>query len=265
MSRTTARLVLTDRDRQLLEHVYRFRLLRRDQIMTLANFNFLTRANTRLAKLVKAKLLARKQTPVIPGHGAAQALYHLAPGSATVLNVDPATIIAQSRQASRWDLRQVEHVISANQVLVDFLSAIDRLPESELLSFRTEPELRRVFLGQPLVPDGWFAWTEQGRRFNCFVEVDLSTEGLTQWRKRVLDFLTYAESGLHQKLFLFKSFRVLIVALGRRRLENLRKTSEHADRLFLFAELREITAQTILGTTWLPVQGSERRSLTAVR
>lgn len=233
--------------------------------MALAHFNSLTRANTRLAKLVKAKLLARKQTPVVPGHGGAQALYHLTPGSAAALNADPATIISQSRQASRWDLRQIEHVITANQVLVDFLSAVDPLlPETQMLSFRTEPELRRAFLGQPLVPDGWFAWVEKGRRFNCFVEVDLAHEGLIQWRKKTLDYLTYAESGLHQEIFSFRSFRVLVLAEGGRRLENLRRTSEHADRLFLFAQLQEITPQTILGAAWLPVRGSDRTSLTGV-
>jgi hypothetical protein len=105
-------------------------------------------------------------------------------------------------------------VITANQVLVDFLSAANRLPETQMLSFRTEPELRRTFLGQPLVPDGWFAWTNQGKRFNCFIEVDLAHEGLTQWRKKVLDYLTYAESGLHQEIFSFRSFRVLVVAQG---------------------------------------------------
>ena len=265
MTRTTARIVLTDRDLQLLEHLYRFRLLNRDQVMALTHFNSLTRANTRLAKLVKAKLLARKQTPIVPGHGGAQALYHLAAGSAAVLKSDPRAVIAQSRQASRWDLRQVEHVITANQVLVDFLSAVNPLlPETQMLSFRTEPELRRAFLGQPLVPDGWFAWAEQGKRFNCFVEVDLAHEGLTQWRKKVLDYLTYAESGVHQEVFTFRSFRVLVLAEGGRRLENLRRTSEHADRLFLFAQLGQINARTILGAAWLPVRGNGRISMTGV-
>jgi hypothetical protein len=262
MTRATAPIVLTDRDKQLLEYMFRFRLLNRDQIMALAHFNSLTRANTRLAKLVKARLLSRKQTPVVPGHGGAQALYHLAPASVGVLNADPSAIIAQSRQASRWDLRQMDHVITANQVLVDFLSAVNRLPETQMLSFRTEPELRRAFLAQPLVPDGWFAWTDQGKRFNCFIEVDLAHEGLTQWRKKVLDYLTYAESGLHQEVFSFRSFRVLVIALGARRLDGLRRTSEHADRFFLFAQLGEINAQTILGAAWLPVLGSDRVSLT---
>lgn len=262
MTRPTARAVITDRDQQLIEHLYRFRLLSRDQIMALAHFNSLTRANTRLAKLVKAKIIARKLTPVVPGHGGAQALYHLAPASTGVLKVDPGTVLAQSRQAARWDLRQVEHVVTANQIIVDFLSAADRVPETQTPAYRTEPELRRAFLGKPFVPDGWFAWAERGMRFNCFVEVDLGHEGLTQWRKKVLDYLAYAESGSHQGTFSFRSFRVLVLAASERRLENLRKVSEVADRLFLFGNLGQVNAQTIMGAVWLPARGSERTPLT---
>src|SRR5437762_2966220 len=54
------RLVLTERDRRLLDQVGRFRLVSRDQAMALAPFGSLTRANTRLARLVQARLLARK-------------------------------------------------------------------------------------------------------------------------------------------------------------------------------------------------------------
>jgi hypothetical protein len=262
MNKRTPRIVLTDRDQRLIEHLYRFRLLSRNQIMALTHFNSLTRANTRFASLVKVKLLARKQTPVVSGHGGAQALYHLAPGSAAVLNVDPGAVIAQTRQVARWDLRQVEHILTANQIIVDFLSAVDRLPETPTPAFRTEPELRRTFLGKPFVPDGWFAWADSGKQFNCFAEVDLSHEGLTQWRKKVLDYLAYAESGLHQEMFSFRSFRVIVLAGSERRLENLRKASEHAGRLFLFGHLAQINSETFFGASWLPVSGRYRTSLT---
>jgi hypothetical protein len=264
MTKTTHHMLVTSRDRELLEFVYRFRLLSRDQIMALVGFKSLTRANSRLAKLVKAKLLVRKHLPIIPGHGGAQALYHLASSSGRVLTTDPATIIAQSRRASRWDVRQVNHVIAANAILVAFISAARSRPGVQVLGFRTEPELRAAFLGRPFVPDGWFAWAQDGRRFNSFIEVDLGHEGQVQWRKKVFDYLAYSESGLHQETFSFRSFRVLVVAATRARLENLRKTSEHAERLFLFAQLDHITADTIFGSAWLPVQGHDRTSLTAV-
>src|SRR5207244_3591664 len=68
---------LTERDRRIADLVYRYRLLSRDQLMKLAPFGSLTRANTRLAALVQAGLLSRKVVPVYPGKGGAQALYFL--------------------------------------------------------------------------------------------------------------------------------------------------------------------------------------------
>ena len=261
--RTAAHLVLTERDRRILEYLSRFRLLSRDHLMAL-EFRSLTRANTRLAALVKTGLLARKQLPVIPGHGGAQALYHLGPASHSTLNIEPSLIRAQTRQISRWDGRQTNHVIAANQVLVDFISAAHQNPDIHTLAFRSEPELRQVFVGRPLVPDGWFAWAANGKRFNCFLEIDLGHEGQLQWRKKVLDYLAYAESGSHAEIFSYRSFRVAVLAAAAKRLENLRRTSEHADHLFVFGQLRGIAPETIFGRAWLPGRGSDPVALAEV-
>src|SRR5437660_12713054 len=119
-----SRLALTERDRRLLELVSRFRLLTRDQVIILAPFGSLTRANTRLAGCVRAKLLSRKLMPMYVGNGSAQAMYFLGIGSGAVLGGATGSVSQQVRQVSRWDLREVEHVIAANQVLVNFIAAL---------------------------------------------------------------------------------------------------------------------------------------------
>ncbi|MCI0422837.1 MAG: replication-relaxation family protein [Acidobacteria bacterium] len=248
-------ICVTQRDRRVIEFTYRFRLLSRNQVMALAPYRSLTRANTRLADLVRTRLLSRKRLPVYPGKGSAQALYFLGPKSAAVLDVDPPTVTKQTRQVSRWDLRQTEHVIAANQVLVDLLTSIGRSADASLLSFRTESELRLLFLNQSPVPDGWLAWVEAGRRFNCFIEVDLHHEGLIEWRKKILAYQSYAESGLHDELFGYRAFRVLVLVKSKARLENLRQIGQEAGRLFLFAEMSKVGAQEILGLSWLPASG----------
>jgi DNA-binding HxlR family transcriptional regulator len=256
------RLVLTDRDRVILECCRRFRLLQRDQIMALGSFGSLTRANTRLKALVSVGILSRKQIPVYPGHGSAQALYHLGRGAASVMFGETDWLASHVRQASRWDLRQVEHVLAANQVLVDFHSALHSRTGVQLLSFQTEPELRQIFCDLALVPDGWVSWIEGGVRFNCFVEVDLGTEGLIQWREKVLAYLRYAESGQHQERFGFRGFRVVVLAESRVRLENLRRASEHAGRLFLFSP---IGTTNVLDAVWQPAAGDTRLKLSEAR
>jgi hypothetical protein len=257
-----SRIVFTTRDKRLLELVRRFQLLSRDQVMALAPFGSLTRANTRLAALVSARLLSRKRLPIYPGQGSAQALYFLGTQSEAALAIDSAALVNQVRRISRWDYRQVEHVVAANRVLCDALRALDRGPDAQILAFRTEPELRRLFADRSLVPDGWFAWTESGKRFNCFVEVDLHHEGLREWRGKVLRYLEYAESGLHRERFGFGSFRVCVLAKSLSRVNHLKQLSQTAGRLFLFAEFDCASAGGVFGPVWFSAQGDSRIKLT---
>jgi hypothetical protein len=250
------RIALTERDQRLVGLVSRFRLLSRDQLMALAPFRSLTRANTRLASLVRAGLLSRKVLPVYPGKGSAQALYYLGRQSGNALDSASHAPRTQVRQIARWDLRQVEHVLAANQVLVDFLTAVQTVVPAVPTSFRSDPELRQIFADSALVPDGWFAWTEGGKRFNCFVEVDLHHEGLREWRSKVLRYLEYAESGLHHERFGFNAFRVCVVAKTAKRLASLRQIAEAAGRLFLFGEARAVTAQQFFNAVWLAARGT---------
>lgn len=212
-------IVLTERDRQLIAYVACFRLVRRDQAMALAPFWSLTR----LAALVAAHLLSRKLLPVYPGKGSAQALYYLGKEAGGLVNMEPSLLKRYCRQMARWDLRQADHVLTANQVVVDFLAGLARRVEDAAPDFRTEHELRETFHDRNLVPDGWLAWTANGKRFNVFVEVDLSTEGLGAWRRKVVSYQQYADHDAHREYFNLRSFRVLVVAPSRARLRNLRQ------------------------------------------
>jgi hypothetical protein len=264
-TQSSRRLVLTERDPRVLESVYRHQLLTRDQFMRVGGFNSITRVNTRLAALVAAGMLQRKSMPIHPGRGSAQMLYFLSKASAAVLDIDPAAVTQQIRQVSRWDLRQVEHVRTENQILVDLIDALQRTADVALIAFHTEPELRQIFLNRRLVPDGWIAWTAEGKRFNCFTEADLHSEGLTVWRSKILQYLEYAESGQHRELFGFRAFRVLVLAKSRSRLENLRRIAVPAGQLFRFADLAAVNAGNIMAKTWLPASGSTPCNLLMAR
>jgi len=255
------RIALTERDRRLTGFISRFRLLNRDQVMAVAPFGSLTRANTRLAALVAAGILSRKLLPVYPGRGGEQALYYLGKAASGLVNQESALVKRQARQVARWDLRQIGHVLAANQVVVDFLGGLDGLACASAPDFRTEPELRQTFHDQNLVPDGWLAWTHEGKRFNAFVEADLSTEGLGTWRRKVLNYLQYAEGDWHGESFGFRSFRVLVLATSRQRLTNLRQIGEQAGRLFLFAETHKVNRENFFHPIWLPAGGASPISL----
>ena len=246
------RVALTERDLGMLQLTERFYLLSRDQYKDLCGFGSITRLNTRLAGLVRAGLLRRKLLPIYPGRGSAQALYHLGEKSREVLEADPSHVARQLRQVARWDLRQVEHVRAANQVLVYLVTALRCRSEVVLTAYRTEPELRRVFLGRALVPDGWIAWTAGGKRFNAFLEIDLHSESLSAWRDKVQEYVAYLQSGAHQELFGFRSCRVLVLAKSAARIAHLRELAAAAGQLFRFAELATVSSETILGPVWMP-------------
>jgi len=237
----------------------RFRLLSRDQLMTLAGFGSITRVNTRLALMVKTGLLRRKQMPVYPGGGSSQALYFLGPRSAEVLATDRRVLTSQMRHSARAELRQVEHTLAANQVIVEFVASLkDRGPTGTgMIAFRTELELRRIFSDRRPVPDAWVSWRCDELRFNAFCEIDLGSEGLMEWRQKVLSYLDYAESGLHRERFGFGSFRVLVLARSQARLANLRRVAESAGRLFLFGTLSAIGRQNLFEPVWLRAMGQE--------
>jgi hypothetical protein len=260
MGSSKERIAFTARDRRILEYIYRFRLLSRDQVMALAPFQSLTRANTRLSALTREGILRRKMLPVFPGHGSAQSLYFLGKASRPFLRIDRLSITQVIRQVSRWDLRQVEHVRTANHALLSLLVGL-RAVNASAISFRTEPELRKRLHDRTLVPDGWVEWTFAAKRFNCFLEVDLHHEGLQVWREKVLAYVAYAESGLHQEYFGYHSFRVLVLAGPGRRLGNLRQVASAAGSVFLLAEISQVTAESALGPIWQAAAGSGQVAL----
>jgi protein involved in plasmid replication-relaxation len=254
--------ILTERQRKLPWFAFRHRVVSRDQVKAWGEFGSLTRVNTCLAASVDADLLSRKAIPVYPGKGSAQALYYIGKGSGTLLDVAPEIVTKLRRRISRWGWPQVEHVLASNQVLVDFVVALRHVPDAALLSYNTEPELRQIFLNHRLVPDGWMAWTAEGKRFNCFIEVDLHKEGLIEWRKKILEYLEYAESGQHQELFGFRAFRVLVLAKSQPRLENLRRLAVPGGQLFRFTKLAAVNSDNIMAKVWLPASGSIPLALT---
>jgi len=112
-----------------------------------------------------------------------------------------------------------------------------------------------MFSDRKLVPDGWFAWTHGDKRFDCFIEIDLHHEGLSEWRAKVLRYVEYAESGLHQERFGFRAFRTCALAKSAARLNNLRSISETAGGLFLFGAIGAVTAANFFDAVWCRARG----------
>jgi protein involved in plasmid replication-relaxation len=253
-------LVISERKRRLAEVTWQLGLVSRDQGMVAVDIHSIPRMNAETAPMVKADILRRKEVPVCPGHGGAQSLYYSGRASAAVLAVSARELARRIRQVASWGVGEVERVRAENQVLIDIYAAIQQTSGSQLIGYRSELQLRQLFLDRGLVPDGWIAW-RAGKRFNCYLEIDLGSEGLPIWRAKIDKYLQFARSGQHQELFGFTAFRVLVLAKSERRLANLRQMASAAGRMFLLATLSEVNPSSIFSPVWQTADGSSRIAL----
>lgn len=96
-----------------------------------------------------------------------------------------------------------------------------------------------------------------------FLEVDLGTEGLPVWKKKVSEYLRLAASGEFERLFSFPRFAVLVVTASEWRMQSLRKeTAKITSKLFYFSTLHRIEQQGFWSKVWLRPEGEEPQSLT---
>jgi len=87
----------------------------------------------------------------------------------------------------------------------------------------------------PIIPDAYFVLKHEGRKFSYFLEIDRGTTNLKRIALKCRGYLNlWQEKTAHAKLGI-RSFRVLYVTTGLRRLSNmleqLRKLQSHQDRL----------------------------------
>jgi hypothetical protein len=230
-------IILTPRDRHLLEELQILRLVDREQAKLFAPFTSTTRANARLLALTRAGLLKRTFVGTI--NGGRKAVYSL-PG--------------QHQRGLRRNLlareSMVAHQLAINQVYHAFRYASSPQPEIQFLEWRTVQTVLSPTV--PLIPDGIVRYaTSVGEQVAC-VEVDLGTETLRVWEKKVGLYLQLATSGESQRLLGSERFKVLVLAPGRRRTENLAKMiARRTDKLFWVTTTGAIHNADVGSVRWL--------------
>lgn len=251
-------LVLQDRDRQLLRALETMRIVDRDQVMSVAGFHSISRANVRLLRLKNAGLLRRlfvgsragnrKALYVLSAKGAAIAgvrLWHLNRRQADRLVVDPL----------------IEHQLTVNAVRI--LVSHGRpppLPSVELKCWKVF--LQPLSASVPIAPDGYFEIELEKSIHPMFLEVDRGTEGRRIWKKKTESYLRLARSGEFAKRFKQERFRVLVVANSGRRIDSIRAAvAKHTDKIFWFATFEFINREGFWSSVWVRPSGDQRQSL----
>ena len=263
-------LRLTARDIQVVLAVHEYRVLRRDQIQRL-HFPSRNTANERLKRLYQHRFLARRWLPVEYGQGAGQAIYLLdergADLAAERLGVDRGAL-GWSQGRNQVHSLFLQHQLMINDARIAFTLAaqragyrIERWIGQEALA--AQPDHVSVMAPNgserrlALIPDGYFILNLGDRRSHFFLEVDRGTLPNRRWRQRVQGYLAYVASGAYSARYHTHSLRVLVVATGARRAENLKRATESVGggRLFWFTTLDQAQPEDVLGAPIWQIAG----------
>lgn len=222
--------LLTDRDRRILAEVSRFGAMTREQIQALRFFHSATRAKTRLKRLTDAGYLRVRLQPLLAGGPKCVYL--------------PGDVLGPS-VARLW--RNSPIFLQHQLGLVDIRIAIEQ-SATELL-WRSDKELAPLKLS--VVPDAYVECQIGATTIVAFVEYDRATEPLGRIERKAKAYLDLAYSGTFTRLFNRKYFRVLVIADGTRRRQELSRTiARLTDRVFRLAVLSELKVQGLPAAIW---------------
>lgn len=266
-------MVLTARDRQIIEMVYQCRVLRQDQIHALFFGASTSSSQRRLALLFHHGFLTRVFLTARASYMLSPALYMLDKRGAELLRMEFGyDDIAWTTKSNDVGQQFLEHTLAINDVRVAVTLACRQLDGFELLEWRSEAQMKasydRVTITPPkgrsehisLIPDSFFVvQTPQGKA-PFFLEVDRGTETTGRFQKKIFAYQGYIKSGAYQQRYGFKSIRVLTTAPSLKRLEGLKTVTESAGggQRYWFAIHRDISSRSILhrAVWWVAGQAS---------
>ena len=272
-----APMTLQHRDEEIIRKVYEFSFLTREQIQRLVNFSCTSWVNIILRKLYDNRYLCRRFHPVL--HGSSQAIYFIGPRSIELISeqsgVDPQEIKKMQKKSLQKKELFFAHDLSVNNVRIAFYKAMDAqenlkldlwinatdcLHEYKVFNSKLNREVKNIFR-----PDGYFRYFYNDKIYSCFLELDRSTESNKRFQSKVMLYIDYARSGLYQKRYGLKYFRVLVIAKTAKRLLNLKSTIEKVtDRIFWLAAIDNVTPDKSFGQIWEKPKSHEKFSLLEV-
>ncbi|MBA3914241.1 MAG: replication-relaxation family protein [Acidobacteriales bacterium] len=249
-------VILTARDHQLLSELTFHKLLNREQVKVAAGFSSTTSVNIRLLKLTHAGFLRRFFLPTRAGGRAA--VYALSAKGAALAGYS-GRLIQRTRDALLIGDLFVTHQLSIND---EFLQLRCRaLPGGARLKRQRNFSVP-LAASCPLIPDGYFEIETSEKVQSLFFEVDLGTEPLRVWARKVELYVKLAVSGEFESLFGQPRFRVLVAASSERRLSGIRKTAVlQTDKIFWFSTLDDINREGLFARIWQKSIGDKRLPL----
>lgn len=271
-------MVITERDQNILRHIYAYRLLTREQIERLLfqpehgqdHWTKTSKARKRLKLLYQHEYVERIPMPVGAGTWAWRPVYRLAPkGAAWIASQLEVKVSGLAYWGKGDDVDErttqvsqlfLEHTLRINDLRIAITLACAQhgyqvekwLDDTQLKSQEMKDYVAVTERGTAhkvaVIPDAYFLLHLGDRRAHFFIELDRATMSHRRWGTRVRAYLAYIRMGKYTERYQTKSLRILTVTTTPQRLTNLKKTTEKAGGkgIFWFATLDAITAATVL-------------------
>lgn len=248
---------LTDRDKQIVEAVHLYRVLRQDQIQALF-FGSRSAAQRVMVRLYDHGFLERCFIPVLSGRS--PTFYVLDRRGAELLRAEMGyDELSWHHSSKSLSSDFLEHTLAINDVRIAITLAASQ-PGFDLLEWRSESDIKadydRVTLQTktggkraiPIVPDSYFVLQTPLGRAPFFLELDRGTETLVRFQTKIRAYVAYYASGGYERRFGSKSLRVLTVTTGEKRRDNLHMSAAklRGTKRFYFAALPDIRSETVL-------------------
>jgi hypothetical protein len=244
-------VVLQPRDRTLLGQLSLIKVVDRELAKNIAGFNSTTRANARLLALTEAGLLRR--TFIGSVTGGRKAIYRLSKQALREFSAD-----SVGRAEKEHSELFLEHQLKCNEVY-----ALVRQKNPTPFVFDVWINFNGpISKTVPVIPDGYFELSHSSTVKCSFLEVDLGTEALKIWQRKVAGYLKLAVTGEFQELFRGTTFKVLVVAESEKRIENIRRVvAKSTDKIFRFTTFGNINREGFWSPIWQKPMGEDREPL----
>ena len=274
------------RDSQIIEAVYRCRLLSKPQIEKLFFYDPVHDArpasipcNRRLKYLYHHGFLQRE----VPYHrimdGSRPFIYFLDKRGRDYLadkwDEEPHTLDWKPSHNNVKTLF-LDHQLAINDIRVNVVLA-SRLHNLHLEQWVDDLTLRKQEAfdvvkiqgrrgrqyASKVIPDSYFSLNDDSGRYHFQLEMDLGTETGPTFGRKVRGYLAWSRSGTYQQRYKTKaSMRVLVVTTTERRRDNLIKATENVGggRQFWFTTIADATPERILtDAIWITAKGNTSR------
>jgi hypothetical protein len=250
-------LVLQERDRHLLGELALLRIIDREQAQVLCGFRSVTRANTRLLALARAGLLNRFFVGTFSG--GKKSLYSLSRKGASRIGAS-GPVLQRRRDTVLVGDRFVDHQLKINSIYLPVTYRPIPAPGLRCSGWLAPKEPLTVASG--LIPDAYFELSTGTKTTSCFLEVDLGTENLSVWRRKIDAYLAYAVSGAFESQFHRSQFRVLVITDTERRQSSIRDLiAKSTEKIFWISSFDLIAHQSFWAAIWFRPVGTQAQPL----